>query len=377
MRKLISFDETAKLVISELKNLGPGSHEIIGPDFVKIISEKRKLINKNHPAQWKPVIQIIKNIMGNNIIIPEGRFSKKLVIKVLNSEPIQKDKNKIISLTYFFNTLANENKRGNLLVISGKEIEKQRTSVEELLQLINFLGIKESTIVPDGTGKFNIQGFNAFMKALRAEENKIQSEKRKETIDALLNEEDDIEKTPLYIDLVNLFKSYNPIDQRMDPNLITPRILKFWYGQPELCEIKLPDKDKNLLRRKKDNTPVSIQQTWKDIKFILKNNKLEENLSGFEKRAIDFMTFNFLHVTTNIAPIDVSIKSINKKELIYTVTIINTNLDQITNLTKDFLEKKDISISNVNIDFKNNKTTFDVIYVFSSDLEYNWLITTI
>lgn len=383
--------EAAIALVEKLKSYGPGNHHMSGKEFAVITANLRGFKSHSHPEHLKPIYELAQKTMGEqNLILPRVFSENQTVLFTIEtatvSIPQEKNEeetvieNRLIKLTYKFNTLAKQNQRGNLLILSKRDMEELETSEEELLNLISLFKVKSATLVPDGTGNLNFQGFDDFIKVLRAEEAKAQSKKRKASVDAILGNGFEI-SSPLSEELTQLFKSLDPDTQKLDPNLVTPRIITFWNEVKSLSSINLPTESSPFFHNK-NNTPASYGKTWEKVKIAV--NRLSENQQmvkeGFDdsdpvrKKAYDFLVMNFLHISDGILPIDLEISEINNSNIHYSVTIVGTEMDKvIAGLVKKISGQKGVFCSNVNVDFDLNKTTFDIFYKFSSEFEYRWL----
>ena len=145
--------KAAEALVEILKGYGPGRHEMSGQEFVNKIAPIRG-INSRYQQYLAGTLKIAKEILGEeNLILPK-MFSKYTVIvfTIENKEVPEKEnnnetsyENRLIQLTYKFNTLTKQNQRGNLLIMSEKDMKDMGTSLEELLSLVNTLGVKGST----------------------------------------------------------------------------------------------------------------------------------------------------------------------------------------------------------------------------------------
>lgn len=382
--------EAAIALVEKLKSYGPGNHHMSGKEFAIITANLRGFKNHSHPEHLKPIYELAQKTMGEqNLILPRVFSENQAVLFTIETATVsilQEKKeeetvnieNRLIKLTYKFNTLAKQNQRGNLLILSKRDIEELETSEEELLNLISLFKVKSATLVPDGTGNLNFQGFDDFIKVLRAEEAKVQHQKRKASIDAILEDGFEV-SSPLSEELTQLFKSLDPDTQKLDPNLVTPRIITFWNEVKSLSSINLPTESSPFFHNK-NNTLASYGKTWEKVKIAV--NKLQDQQTVKEiddsdpvrKKAYDFLVMNFLHLSDGILPIDLEISEINNSNIHYSVTIVGTEMDKvISGLVKKISGQKGVFCSNVNMDFDSNKTVFDIFYKFSSEFEYRWL----
>lgn len=386
--------EAAIALVEKLKSYGPGNHHMSGKEFAIITANLRGFKSHSHPEHLKPIYELAQKTMGEqNLILPRVFSENQAVLFTIETVtvPIPQEKkeegetvdieNRLIKLTYKFNTLAKQNQRGNLLILSKRDIEELETSEEELLNLISLFKVKSATLVPDGTGNLNFQGFDDFIKVLRAEEAKIQHQKRKASVDTILGNGFEV-SSPLSEELTQLFKSLDPDTQKLDPNLVTPRIMAFWNEVKSLSSINLPT-EKSPFFHNKNNTLASYGKTWDKVKTAV--NRLNQNqqmvkeeLSNdsdpVRKKAYDFLVMNFLHISDGILPVDLEISTINNSNIHYSVTIVGTEMDKvIAGLVKKISGQKGVFCSNVNVDFDLNKTTFNIFYKFSSEFEYRWL----
>lgn len=372
--------KAAEALVEILKGYGPGRHEMSGQEFINKIAPIRDIYSRFH-QYLAGTLQIAKEILGGeeNLIIPKIFSKHTVVVFTINEEVPEKennnetsDENRLIQLTYKFNTLSRQNQRGNLLIMSERDMKDMGTSIEELLSLVNTLGAKGSTIVPDGTGKYNFQGFDTFIKALRAEELKIQTKKRKVVIDDLLSK--GLGEGPLAKELLMLFKSYNPENYKIDPDLVTNRIFVFWNKHKELSEeVVLPTPEFPFFRKKGEGKfPASIEKTWKRITEVYSESDEEEEVPSEEntmnKRISDFLVMNFLHYSEGVPPTDVNVIEVNPVEIHYTVTIVSVNMEKLR-----LIKNKLTNVNSIKVDFENNLSVFDISYKFSNRLEYSWI----
>ena len=375
MRKTISFDDAAKLTVEKLKELGPGPHSISTADLADIVVSVKGLANKHNTECWKPVFPILAELL--NTTIPEGRVSKSKIVvfefteeKPVTQEAIKFDDSRIIFFTYRFNTLSKLNRRENMLILPEAAIVDMGTTITELLDLIKYLGADSATLLSDDEGNYNFQGFDVFITALRTEERKIQSQKRKESLDSVLNKGLGKNDDPLCNELIAFFKSYNPDTEELDYKLVTPNIKNFF--QKHFNEIKLPDKECSLMLFKKKKTNASVKETFERIRQLIGNEEPEETEKESQEplplsnRVENFMIFDFIK-SCNTVPTNLTIKSINDKNIIYEVKIVGIDVD----IVKTVLEK--LECLTINIDCKKNESIFIISYNISNPLEYKWI----
>ena len=118
--------KAAMALVEKLKSYGPGNHHMSGKEFAIITANLRGFKSRSHPEHLKPIYELAQKTMGEqNLILPRVFSENQTVLFTIETTTIsipQEKKeeeavnieNRLIKLTYKFNTLAKQNQRGRI-----------------------------------------------------------------------------------------------------------------------------------------------------------------------------------------------------------------------------------------------------------------------